>query len=151
MCSQIFILILPLRTSAFGREAVKDITLAHTAPPQHIISTLTLHSSSLFTTLFWAVITTPLFSTLTLLCSANHFWANDLFMRILDIKSYNNDGKWVSEWSKNCGTFTQWNTTQQKERRSSYDSMNELESVMPRETSQAVKDKYHTISPVSGT
>ena len=26
----------------------------------------------------------------------------------------------VSEWIKNCGTFTQWNTTQQKERRNSY-------------------------------
>ena len=26
----------------------------------------------------------------------------------------------VNEWIKNCGTFTQWNTTQQKERRSSY-------------------------------
>ena len=28
----------------------------------------------------------------------------------------------VSEWIKNCGTFTQWNSTQQKERRSSYPS-----------------------------
>ena len=26
----------------------------------------------------------------------------------------------VSEWTKNCGTFTQWNTKQQKERRSFY-------------------------------
>ena len=26
----------------------------------------------------------------------------------------------VSEWIKNCGTFTQWNSTQQRERRSSY-------------------------------
>ena len=26
----------------------------------------------------------------------------------------------VDEWIKNCGTFTQWNTMQQKERRSSY-------------------------------
>ena len=26
----------------------------------------------------------------------------------------------VNEWIKNCGTLTQWNTTQQKERRSSY-------------------------------
>ena len=26
----------------------------------------------------------------------------------------------VSEWIKNCGTFTQWNTIQQKERRNSY-------------------------------
>ena len=24
------------------------------------------------------------------------------------------------EWTKNCGTFTQWNTTQQKEKRNSY-------------------------------
>ena len=28
----------------------------------------------------------------------------------------------VNEWIKNYGTFTQWNTTQQKERRSSYPS-----------------------------
>ena len=28
----------------------------------------------------------------------------------------------VNEWIKNCGTFTLWNTTQQKERRSSYPS-----------------------------
>ena len=28
----------------------------------------------------------------------------------------------VNEWSKNCGTFTWWNTTQQKERRNSYPS-----------------------------
>ena len=26
----------------------------------------------------------------------------------------------VNEWIKNCGTFTQWNTMQQKERRNSY-------------------------------
>ena len=26
----------------------------------------------------------------------------------------------VNEWIKNCGTLTQWNTTQQKERRNSY-------------------------------
>ena len=26
----------------------------------------------------------------------------------------------VNEWTKNCGTLTQWNTTQQKEGRSSY-------------------------------
>ena len=28
----------------------------------------------------------------------------------------------ANEWIKNCGIFTQWNTTQQKERRSSYPS-----------------------------
>ena len=26
----------------------------------------------------------------------------------------------VNEWTKNYGTFTQWNTTQQKERKNSY-------------------------------
>ena len=26
----------------------------------------------------------------------------------------------INEWIKNCGTFTQWNTMQQRERRSSY-------------------------------
>ena len=26
----------------------------------------------------------------------------------------------VNEWIKNCGTFTEWNTMQQKERRGSY-------------------------------
>ena len=26
----------------------------------------------------------------------------------------------LNEWCKNCGTFTQWNTIQQKERRNSY-------------------------------
>ena len=51
---------------------------------------------------------------------------------------------------KNCGTFTQWNTTQQKERKSSYPfttAWMELESIMLNETSQEVKEKYHMISP----
>ena len=49
--------------------------------------------------------------------------------------------------SKNCGTFTQWNSTQQRERRTAW---MELESIMLSEISQVVKHKYH-ISPISGT
>ena len=57
---------------------------------------------------------------------------------------------------KNYGTFTQWNAMQQKERRSSCvppfaTAWMDLESIMLSETSQAVKDKYHTIVPISGT
>ena len=54
---------------------------------------------------------------------------------------------------KNNGTFTQWNTKQEREGRSSYPSKAwmELESIMLSEISQVVKDKYHMISPVSGT
>ena len=54
----------------------------------------------------------------------------------------------VSEWIKNSGTLTQWNTTQHKERSNSYPSLTtwmELESMMLSEISQVVKDKYHMI------
>ena len=57
--------------------------------------------------------------------------------------------------SKNYGTFTQWNSTQQRERRRLYipfaTAWMELESIMLSEISQAVKGKYHVISPFSGT
>ena len=57
--------------------------------------------------------------------------------------------------SKNYGTFTQWNTMQQKERRkellSFMTAWMELESIMLSEISQVVKDEYHMISPISGT
>ena len=50
----------------------------------------------------------------------------------------------VTEWIKNCGTFTQWNTAQQKERRRVFvTAWMELESIMLSEISQAVKHKYH--------
>ena len=55
--------------------------------------------------------------------------------------------------SKNYGTFTQWNSTQQRER-SLYPLppvWMELESIMLSEISQAVRDKYHMISPFTGT
>ena len=55
--------------------------------------------------------------------------------------------------SKNCGTFTQWNTTQQKEGAPTLcvTAWIEMESIMLSEISQMVKDKYHMISPISGT
>ena len=45
---------------------------------------------------------------------------------------------------KNYGTFTQWNTTQQKERWNSYfmTAWMELENIMLSEISQAEKEKY---------
>ena len=50
----------------------------------------------------------------------------------------------VNEWMKNYGTFTQWNTIQQKERRSSYwyftTAWMELESIILSEISQVVRD-----------
>ena len=49
----------------------------------------------------------------------------------------------VNSGSKNCGTFTQWIATQQKEKRSSYPfatAWMELESITLSEISQAVKD-----------
>ena len=62
----------------------------------------------------------------------------------------------VNEWavSKNCGTFTQWNMTQaerKKELLPFVTAWMELESIMLSEVSQVVKDKYHMISPISGT
>ena len=56
---------------------------------------------------------------------------------------------------KNYGKVTQWNTMKQEGRQSSYSlrqtAWMELESIMLSEISQAVKDKYHMISPISGT
>ena len=55
--------------------------------------------------------------------------------------------------SKTYATFTQWNTAQQKvgapTLRDSKDGTGEHCSIHG--TSQAVKDKYHMISPTSGT
>ena len=56
--------------------------------------------------------------------------------------------------SKNCGTFTQWNSAQQKRKKELLPfetAWMELESIMLNEIIQAVKDKYHMISPLSGT
>ena len=55
--------------------------------------------------------------------------------------------------SKNYGTFTQWNNTQQKERRNSYFfamALMELENIMLSEISQSMKDKYYMISVIRG-
>ena len=59
----------------------------------------------------------------------------------------------VNEWIKNCGTFTQWNTMQQKEGALTLrDSEGmELENIMLSEISESVKEKYYMISPISGT
>ena len=61
----------------------------------------------------------------------------------------------INKWIKNCGTFTQWNTKQQKERRSSYllqqwKGWMELETIMVSEISQSMKDKYNMISLTRG-
>ena len=56
--------------------------------------------------------------------------------------------------SKKYGAFIQRNTTQSKEIRSSYPFVTAwmgLESIMLSEISQVVENKYHMISPVSGT
>ena len=60
----------------------------------------------------------------------------------------------VSEWIKNYGKFTQWNTMQQKERRKILPfakAWMEQESIMLCEIRQVVKDKYQIISPIRGT
>ena len=59
----------------------------------------------------------------------------------------------VNEWIKNCDTFTQWNTTQQKEKGTLtlHASMDGTGEYYVSEISQAVKDKYHMISPINGT
>ena len=60
----------------------------------------------------------------------------------------------ANEWIKNYGTFTQWNSTQQREKKKLIPfamAWMELESIMLSEISQAVKDKYHMISPLTGT
>ena len=51
------------------------------------------------------------------------------------------------------GMFTQWNTTQQKERRipTFSEARMELESILLSGISQVAKDKYHMISPIKGT
>ena len=56
--------------------------------------------------------------------------------------------------SKNYGTFTQWSTTpaeRKKELLSFATAWMELESIMLSEISQAVREKYHMISPLTGT
>ena len=52
--------------------------------------------------------------------------------------------------SKNCGTFTHWNTRQQKELLPFVTAWMELESIVLREISQSVRDKHHMISPIRG-
>ena len=52
--------------------------------------------------------------------------------------------------SKNHGTFTQWNTMQQKEKFLPFmTAWMELEGMMLNEISQVVKNKYHMISPIA--
>ena len=55
--------------------------------------------------------------------------------------------------SKNYGTFPQWNSTQQRKKGllPFVTAWMELESIMLSEINQAVKDKYHMISPLTGT
>ena len=55
--------------------------------------------------------------------------------------------------SKNCGTFTQWNSMQPRERGAPTFATTwmELERIMLSEINQAVKDEYHMISPIDGT
>ena len=54
--------------------------------------------------------------------------------------------------SKTYGTFTQWNSMQQKERALTLCiSMDGTREHYANEISQAVKDKYHMISPLTGT
>ena len=53
--------------------------------------------------------------------------------------------------SENYGVFTQWNTMQQKEHLPFVTAWMELKSIMLSEVSQAVKDKYHMITHISGT
>ena len=60
----------------------------------------------------------------------------------------------VNEWIKYCSTFTQWDTTQQKDKKELLPfttAWMELVSIMLSEISQAVKDKYSMISPLTGT
>ena len=56
--------------------------------------------------------------------------------------------------SKNYGTFTQWNSMhpeRKKELIPFATAWNELESIILSEISQEVRDKYHIISPLTGT
>ena len=56
----------------------------------------------------------------------------------------------ISKWvNKKTGTFTQWNSTQQKKRVLPFvKAWMEPGSIMLSEISQPVKDKYHMISPI---
>ena len=59
----------------------------------------------------------------------------------------------ANEWIKNYGTFTQWNSTQQREKKKLIPiamAWMELESIMLTEISQTVRDKYHMISLLTG-
>ena len=59
--------------------------------------------------------------------------------------------------SKNYGTFTQWNTKERRKKERKKELLPfvtawvELESIILSEISQAVRDKYHMISPLTGT
>ena len=56
--------------------------------------------------------------------------------------------------SKNYGTFTQWNSVHPERRKELIPfatAWMELEGIMLSEISQAVRDKYDMISPLSGT
>ena len=61
----------------------------------------------------------------------------------------------VNEWIKKLWytVATQWNTMQKEKREilPFVTAWMELENIMLSEISQAVKDKYHMISPISGT
>ena len=55
--------------------------------------------------------------------------------------------------SKNYGTFTQWNSTQQRKKEPIpfATAWMELESIMLSEINQAMRNKYHMISSLIGT
>ena len=58
----------------------------------------------------------------------------------------------ANEWIKKYGTFTQWNSMQQKGEAPTFaTAWMELDSIMLSEIIQVVKDKYHMISPLTGT
>ena len=60
----------------------------------------------------------------------------------------------VNEWIKelwNIHTMEYYTAERKKEFRPFVTAWMELESIMLREISQAVRDKYHIISPISGT
>ena len=60
----------------------------------------------------------------------------------------------VMNGSENYGTFAQCNTMQQKKKKELLPFVTawmELESIRLNEISQMVRDKYHMISPLTGT
>ena len=57
----------------------------------------------------------------------------------------------VNEWIKNCGTMEYYTAERKKELLSFTTAWMELENIMLSEISQVVKDKYHIISPITGT